>query len=658
MKMKFFYAALSIAMLAVGCAKEIAPQDQENTPAENTPVKDGYVRLELSTKGYKPGSKTTLAEGQVNWSTSDKISVFAGSNTTDNYEFSVFNSDGASASFQGEVKEADAVAENFVAAYPYSAELALEGATLSNVVINVEQTLAAGTFASGENPSVAVGGKTGLEFKNLAALIRIPVLGPVKVKSIVLTAPEGVVLAGKGSVDVSAETPALVISESASNVVTMTAETAIDATSGVDFYAVVAPQDPDFTCDIMVVLEDGSSMTQKFEDAEVVRAKARKANDYIDYGTLVYYGTANCYIAKPGETVEIDITPRYMSGYDTCSPTEHDAFTKGVASASVVWKETSLTGELTAVIEDGKLKVGGIAGAGNALVAIKDADGVILWSYHIWVPREDPTEVLTYKMHKDVSDATRQLMPMNLGALDKTGPHSGGCYYQRGRKDPFGRMNIQDKTAIECGINFFDVAQPYALARFWNSQYPEFYGKDAVLWGIQHPTIHLRSGGNFGFLGDSKNTSGFWGCNSNDINHNYAKSVFDPCPAGYKVAPKATFAHFISDPNIVAENKNEFNISATNAKNPDTAANDLGYWFKYDGENYDFYPFAGYRQWDTAGVMNCGTTCSLWYATGPSTQYNYNVSWGVRFLTGASKQFILHHHDNTTTAVNIRCVKE
>lgn len=665
MKMRFFYVALSIVILAISCAKEIVPQEQENTQTENTPVKEGYVRLELSTKGYKPDSKTSLAEGNVNWDVTDKISVFAGSNTTDNYEFSVLNATASSASFQGEVKEADAAAENFVVAYPYSADLVLEGTALSNVAINAEQALAAGTFASGENPSVAVGGKTGLEFKNLAALIRIPVLGPVKVKSIVLTAPENVVLAGKGSVDVSAATPELVISESASNVITMTAETPIDVTNGVDFYAVVAPQGPDFTCDIKVIREDGSSMTQKFEDAEVVRAKARNANNYIDYETIVYYGTANCYIAKPGDIVEIDITPRYMSGYEICAPTEHDAFTKDIASAGVVWKEVGLTGELTAVLEDGKLKVGGIAGAGNALVAIKDADGIILWSYHIWVPKSDPTQTLTYKMHSSYTlAATEEMMPMNLGAMDKTGADAYGLYYQWGRKDPMGRWDIENGKYVECGITWTDW-----LAISWfqyptNAKYPE-YGAycNCVEGGIRYPHKFLATGGVLGYLGDNVNISGFWGNNTTAANNgNSVKSVFDPCPQGYIVPQRGVFANFASDSYTGTAHTTSVNatiaLDKSKITNRTTIKSDRGFYIKYgDGDDLDFYPLVGQVNCNDGTLgTSVGNSCTLYYSN-PGTANGINA---MDFVTNAGSNIIMFNQTQVQAAFGrgVRCVKQ
>ena len=76
-------------------------------------------------------------------------------------------------------------------------------------------------------------------------------------------------------------------------------------------------------------------------------------------------------------------------------------------------------------------------------MAIKK-DSKILWSYHIWVPTETPSE-LSYPVTNSYD--TYQLMNMPLGATKSVTAASSdadkilgaGLYYQWGRKDPLGR---------------------------------------------------------------------------------------------------------------------------------------------------------------------------------------------------------------------------
>lgn len=65
---------------------------------------------------------------------------------------------------------------------------------------------------------------------------------------------------------------------------------------------------------------------------------------------------------------------------------------------------------------------------GNALVAIRDTEGTILWSFHLWI---SPVETVLYPNGYYVLDR-------NLGARSNTKGEisSWGLYYQWGRKDP------------------------------------------------------------------------------------------------------------------------------------------------------------------------------------------------------------------------------
>lgn len=81
---------------------------------------------------------------------------------------------------------------------------------------------------------------------------------------------------------------------------------------------------------------------------------------------------------------------------------------------------------------------------GNAVVAAKDASGVILWSWHIWLTDQPNEEV--YKNDAGV------MMDRNLGALSvqKGSVLSLGLLYQYGRKDPFpSSSSISDATVAK-----------------------------------------------------------------------------------------------------------------------------------------------------------------------------------------------------------------
>ena len=53
---------------------------------------------------------------------------------------------------------------------------------------------------------------------------------------------------------------------------------------------------------------------------------------------------------------------------------------------------------------------------GNALIAIKDSQNTILWSWHIWVTDEDVFRTVRVTNHQNVS---YELMPVQLGWCEK-----------------------------------------------------------------------------------------------------------------------------------------------------------------------------------------------------------------------------------------------
>lgn len=109
-----------------------------------------------------------------------------------------------------------------------------------------------------------------------------------------------------------------------------------------------------------------------------------------------------------------------------------------VASAELLWQDAQ--GLITEVGIDGDyltLTVGKDATAqeGNALVAAKDGEGTIVWSWHIWVTKQtfaagDLTAVNT-------GEHIYTLTPVNLGWVGEPVSRGYNTYYQWGRKDPF-----------------------------------------------------------------------------------------------------------------------------------------------------------------------------------------------------------------------------
>ena len=161
---------------------------------------------------------------------------------------------------------------------------------------------------------------------------------------------------------------------------------------------------------------------------------------------------------------------------------------------------------------------------GNAVIAAKDADGVILWSWHIWIP-ETAIATNTYGI------AERPIMDRYLGALteatqwETSGAADGlsfGLLYQWGRKDPF--------------PNVYDAGSRKA-AKVAGTQFAYGTTKMSMAEAIANPT-------QVNALKDDWNTetnNDLWGGESGK------KTINDPCPPGYCVPTAADIATIIDN---------------------------------------------------------------------------------------------------------------
>lgn len=151
--------------------------------------------------------------------------------------------------------------------------------------------------------------------------------------------------------------------------------------------------------------------------------------------------------------------------------------------------------------------------AGNALIAAKDAGDNILWSWHIWVPAE------TVSSADYISFIGGSMMNMNMGAL-RAVPVSGettieslGLLYQWGRKDPF--------VGAKSWASYPSSAKVAGAG--WTKSKTQVSIADAT----KTPTMYYYNGSD---NGDWNTTA-----DGNLWDNAGSKSMYDPCPPGYKV---------------------------------------------------------------------------------------------------------------------------
>lgn len=145
---------------------------------------------------------------------------------------------------------------------------------------------------------------------------------------------------------------------------------------------------------------------------------------------------------------------------------------------------------------------------GNAVIAVKDAKGNILWSWHIWMT--DMPEAQVYPNNAGA------MMDRNLGATSTGHGHalSLGLLYQWGRKDPFlNRMHIDKSMLAQSTLSW---PEPVICN-------PEV---GTLEFTIKNPTT---------FIYRDLHGSGDWHYIKDLTRWQSNKTQYDPCPAGWRV---------------------------------------------------------------------------------------------------------------------------
>ena len=224
------------------------------------------------------------------------------------------------------------------------------------------------------------------------------------------------------------------------------------------------------------------------------------------------YGTANCYVVSE-------------TGFYSFKSVKGNSSTSvgTVSSVAVLWESfgTNTTPSVGDLIRSVSYRDGNIYfdtattfKEGNAVIAAKDADGNILWSWHIWFTDQPQGQ--------EYYNNAGTMMDRNLGATSATPGDSGalGLLYQWGRKDPFlGSSSISSRTVAKSTIT-------------WPSAVSSDSSNGTIAYATANPTTFILTNSNNGdwyYTGSSSTDNTRWTTSDN------AKSIYDPCPAGWRV---------------------------------------------------------------------------------------------------------------------------
>lgn len=227
---------------------------------------------------------------------------------------------------------------------------------------------------------------------------------------------------------------------------------------------------------------------------------------------------------------------------------------------------------------------------GNALVGAFDKDGIVIWSWHIWVCPEmyDPNtgQIIEEEFLENWTLSGYKMMDRNLGALSnmpfydqKSSVASMGLQYQWGRKDPFIGPNYSHDYFTGDGlipvVHYYENWGVNGQKNFSNPPMPQLAsGYRNIDYTIAHPTqlvYWYHSDGNPTSLVSLDNIGGYlWGTNdglSTTVKELGTKTIYDPCPVGYRVPPVDAFVFEAEYPNGYSSHKEVTTTYPGNDKN-------------------------------------------------------------------------------------------
>lgn len=587
-------------------------------------------------------TKTALAGGlgdayrTLTWLPSDEIAVTSG---WYNYArlANVNTEEAEVANFVGEAE----YHETYYAVYPYTAVSSWQEYG-SKVWVNVpvRQVYAENTFATDMNPMVARGARNEtLQFKNLCGLLAINLKSENNdiVKSVSLAAYDAAGnianIAGSFEIDMDFDyeagpdlsSAAGAMMPGATGIIQMDCGEGVqlNGETSVPFHFVLAPGVYN-KISVIVTTTDGKIMMREGKNPLTI-----KRAEWVAAGTLQYVenvsfdlsenGYANCYVVSEAGVYSFDASVIGNGDFGMVSNSGFHTDDPSISpvNAEILWEDRAgvVAG---AACADGRISFVATGLEGNALIAAKDADGTILWSWHIWSVNDNIDDQVYVN-----STGTYTVQDRNLGAvrddrgIDEQWRETQGLFYQWGRKDPFTRHKQTSGNLYTTNNNRVSIVE-----------------------SVQNPTV-FEGRGKTGW--EETANSSLW--------MNSQKTIYDPCPSGYKVSSREIWLGFTNDSeNHYGDVEDYLRASGTF---------DKGWKFLIDesGDNTAYYPATDliyyngdYRTRDSESYLWSNSYQSDRRAN--ILRFYYNVD------NSADSWIYIHADENTSYGFPVRCMKD
>ncbi len=430
----------------------------------------GALVLQTISASAGDAVKTVVSGSSVLWSPNEKVNVFVEGAS---YTFTSNKStESSSTTFNG---YAPADIGTYYMLSPYNSSASMDVDDNIHTSLPTLQTGRDNTFDDGILILAGQSSTSSVNCKHVCSGIRF-IPGRADITAVTLRGMLGEDISGsfRFYFDVSGDPVAL---DGTEEVITLTAPGGGTFKADKYYYIVTLPSD--FGGGFTLTAYAGSKRGTMTKYSTLYRGQFKNLTNTLAADTdmewadvpSVYYGPQNSFCVAPGGSVNIDVSPKKISGLWQRSG--ESASAPAPNGYQVLWGDAtaSLTGTTLSVTADA---------AGSSLVAIKNGD-TILWSYLIWATGSKPEDVA-------------------LG---------GNCYFQWGRKDPL--QTTASRTANK--------------------------GIGGLAYSIANPTIYIQgevSACDWFCNDQSLQDASLWGAGGQ-------KTVWDPCPEGYRVPSEAYY---------------------------------------------------------------------------------------------------------------------
>ena len=283
--------------------------------------------------------------------------------------------------------------------------------------------------------------------------------------------------------------------------------------------------------------------------------------------------------------------------------------------------------------------------SGNAVVAVTKGSGAsktVLWSWHLWFAPKDALDKIKVTNHQNVNyyftketlgwkptqwsrstyssartvkvkveqtvanNGTKQEAVINITQNPGNVKEGATTFYQFGRKDAFPGVH---KDKLAAGSNFTENAGNN-MSITNGIQHPDNFYTYGSSWYSAPPT-----GYSYYNLWSADNTvTGGWNVgNDNPV----VKTVYDPCPVGFKMPANNAFTGFTAD----AKNGGTKNVDGTD--NSQTYYNNFGhnFWTNSSKTATINFPASGLYDGNDGSLFSVGGTGHYWSAV-PNKTYD------------------------------------